>query len=111
MTVNRQVRHGLAELSRRAPEGDADAFFALAFRLLQEQLGERLDLPSAAITEAVLEDQLPQRGVSPELLADLHDLFQACNRQRYASGATSHDLPAMAVKTAAALRQLQKLKV
>jgi len=108
--VNRLVRQGLAELSQCAAAGDHDAFFATAFRLLQEQLGERLDLPSAAITEAAVEDQLPQRGVAPELLAELHSLFQACNQQRYASGATSHDLPAMAARIESALRQLQRLK-
>jgi hypothetical protein len=110
LLVNRQVRKGLSELSKLAAGGDADAFFALAFRLLQERLGERLDLPSAAITEAVLEDQLPQLEVSRELLADLQDLFQACNHQRYASGTIRHDLPAMAAKVEAALHQLQRLK-
>ena len=35
---------------------DSDQFFATLSRLLQEQLGERLDLPASAITEAVIEE-------------------------------------------------------
>ncbi|HPV12474.1 MAG TPA: hypothetical protein PKW83_17630, partial [Verrucomicrobiota bacterium] len=107
--VQRVIRQGLGELSEHAARGDADGFFAVVFRLLQEQLGERLDLPSAAITEAVLENQLREYDVPPELIADLHELFQACNQQRYAPGATSHDLHAIAARVKSALRQLQKL--
>lgn len=109
MAVQRVIRQGLGELSDQAARGDADAFFASVFRLLQEQLGERLDLPSAAITEAVLENQLREYDVPPDLIADLHALFQACNQQRYAPGATSHDLHAIAARVKSALRQLQKL--
>ena len=110
IAVRRVVRGGLAQLSKHAAAGDTTAFFALVFRLLQEQLGERLDLPSAAITEAVLDDQLRDRGAPPKLLTELHELFQACNQQLYASGSTSHDLPAVAVRVKAALRQLQRLQ-
>jgi hypothetical protein len=108
--VQRVIRQGLGELSKHAARGDANGFFAVIFRLLQEQLGERLDLPSAAITEAVLENQLPEYDVPPELIADLHELFQACNQQRYAPGAISHDLQAVAARVKSALRQLQKIQ-
>jgi len=40
-----------------------EAFFATLFRLLQEQLGERLELPASSITEAVIEEHLRPRGV------------------------------------------------
>jgi tetratricopeptide (TPR) repeat protein len=54
------------------------------FRLLQEQLGERLDLPASAITEAVLSERLPRRGATPDLIQRLQNLFQICNQARYA---------------------------
>ena len=44
--------------------------------LLQEQLGERLDLPASAITEAVIEEHLRPRNVPETPLAQLHELFQ-----------------------------------
>ena len=44
----------------------SDEFFAVLFRLLQEQLGERLDLPASAITEAVIEERLSPLGISSD---------------------------------------------
>ena len=80
--VQNTVYHGLGELRKLAQANQSDQFYALLFRLLQEQLGERLDLPSSAITEAVLEERLPRRGASPELIARLHALFQIANQAR-----------------------------
>jgi hypothetical protein len=109
--VARQVRRGLAELTRVAEARDADAFFVLTFRLLQEGLGERLRLPAASITEAVLDEQLQPRGVAPETLAVAHELFQACNQQRYAPTGTTADLPALVPKVGAALLAIRQLKL
>ena len=109
--VARKVRRGLAELTRLAETRDANAFFALTFRLLQEGLGERLRLPAASITEAVLDEQLQPRGVAPETLAIAHELFQACNQQRYAPTRTNADLPALVPKVEAALLTIRQLKL
>jgi len=58
--VERLVRRGLAELPGLAAANNAEAFYASVFRLLQEQLGERLDLPASAITEAVWKAPKPR---------------------------------------------------
>jgi hypothetical protein len=105
--TQRFVRQGLDELSRLAAGNDPDAFFALVFHMLQEQIGERLDLPAAAITEASIEDQLRLRGASDDLCRCLHELFGACNQQRYAPGAGRADLPAFVPTVREALAQLQ----
>lgn len=111
----RQVRHlvtaGLEELSRHASAGDATRFFALVFRLLQEQLAERLDLPAGAITEAVLDERLKSKGVRAALLADLHGLFQACNQARYAPAGTVQNLRQTADTVGRVLRDLQGVEV
>ncbi len=109
--VSRAVRHGLRQLSRFASEGDSEQFFALAFRLLQEQIGERLGLPAAAITDAVVEEQLKPRGAPPELLDLLSELFHACNQHRYAPSASSADLEVLWAKVHAALKQVHSLKL
>ena len=49
--ADRVVREGLDELNGLAARNEPQSFFATVFRLLQEQLGERLDLPAASITE------------------------------------------------------------
>ena len=94
-----------------ASDNKSEDFFAALFRLLQEQLGERLDLPASAITEAVIEEHLRPRGVPEATLSSLHELFQSCNLARYAPVKTSQELAAMIPKFEATLRQLQGLKL
>ena len=104
------IREGLTGLRTSAAENRPDEFFATLFRLLQEQLGERLDLPASAITEAIIEERLQPRGVPEAALAALHELFQTCNLARYAPIKTSQELAAIIPKLEAALRELQELK-
>ena len=69
LEVQRTIQTGLAELRNLATSQQVDPFYALLFRLLQEQLGERLTLPASAITEAVLNDQLQRRGATADLIS------------------------------------------
>ena len=108
--VGQMVRNGLKELRQFADANQPEAFFATVFRLLQEQLGERLDLPASAITEAVLEERLRPRRVPDEQLALLHELFQTCNQARYAPQSTNAELVSLVPKVESALNDLQKIK-
>jgi hypothetical protein len=81
------------------------------FRLLQEQLGERLDLPASAITEAVIEERLRPARVDEKLVGDLDGLFQACNQARYAPVRSSLELTALIPRLESALREVGGLKL
>ena len=105
------IRGGLAELRRLAAANQADEFFASTFRLLQEQLGERLDLPASAITEAVVEERLRPSGAPEETLTALEEIFQRCNQARYAPQRSSHELASLAPNVESVLRQLQCLNI
>jgi hypothetical protein len=105
-----RIRAGLKELRAQADQRQAEGFFANLFRLLQEQLGERLDLPASAITEAVIDERLRARAISPGTLQSLHDLFQTCNLARYAPMQSSQELTALIPKLESVLRDLQQLK-
>jgi len=105
------VQEGLGTLRRLAAENRSDDFFATLFRLLQEQLGERLDVPASAITEAVIEENLRPRGVSDSVLQPLHDLFQTCNLARYAPIKSSQELAALVPKTEQVLKDLREKKL
>lgn len=96
--VEQIVREGLIDLRKLAAENKSDEFFATLFRLLQEQLGERLDLPASSITEAVIDERLRPAGASDNTLSALHELFQACNMARYAPIKSSHELAAFVPK-------------
>ena len=108
--VAQLVRDGVIGLRQLAAGKKSEEFFAALFRLLQEQLGERLDLPASAITEAVIEGHLRPRAVPDATLAALHELFQTCNLARYAPIKTSQELAAMIPKLESVLRELQGLK-
>jgi hypothetical protein len=104
------VRVGLRDLKRLADEDQSEEFFATVFRLLQEQLGERLDLPASAITESVLDERVRPLGAPEELMSLLHGLFQACNQARYAGSVGSKELNSLLPGVETALRDLQKLE-
>lgn len=108
--VAARVRDGLKELRQQAETRQSEQFFATLFRLLQEQLGERLDLPASAITEAVIDEKLRGRKLPETTMRALHELFQACNLARYAPVQSSQELAALIPKLEGVVRDLQQLK-
>jgi hypothetical protein len=108
--VAQLVREGLNDLRRLAAENNSDEFFATLFRLLQEQLGERLDCPASSITEAVIDERLVLLGAPETTLAGLRELFQLCNQARYAPMRTSGELAAVIPQFENAVRELQNVK-
>ncbi len=108
--ADQRIRDGLVELQGHATGGQSSEFFALVFRLLQERLGERLDLPASAITESVIDDHLGGNGLPPETLKSLRDLFQICNQARYAPVHDRQELAAIIPRLESVLRDLQGLK-
>ena len=108
--VAARVRNALKELRADAAAQKSVEFFAALFRVLQEQLGERLDLPASAITEAVLDERLRHRGLPEDSMRALHELFQTCNAARYAPTHSSQELSALIPKLESVLHALQQLK-
>jgi len=107
--VAQSVSRSLKELRHTANANQAEAFFATVFRLLQERLGERLDLPASAITEAVLDERLRQTQVPEELLARVRELFQKCNEARYGRQSTNEELVSLIPKVEAAMNDLKNI--
>ena len=109
--VEQLIAGGLDDLNKFALENKSNEFFAMLFRLLQEELGERLDCPAISITEADVDDRLVALGAKPDTINSLRELFQACNQARYAPVQTSQELSALASKFKGAVSELQELKV
>jgi hypothetical protein len=108
--VEQTLRAGLKELQQHAAANDAEQFFATLFHLLQERLGERLDLPASAITEAVLEERLLPLGVPDPAIDRLRELFHTCNQARYAPQTSTEELASLIPQLEAALDELKDLK-
>ncbi len=109
LRARREVERLLSKLQELAQQNRTEEFFAIAFRLLQEQLGERVDLPPSAITEAVLEEKLPATGVPMEFIAKFQALFELCNQARYAPERSAQELLSLIPQFDGAVRQLQQL--
>jgi hypothetical protein len=109
--VERLVRDGLAELTDRAARNEPKEFFATVFRLLQEQLGERLNLSAASITEAVLEEHLRPKGVPEPTVNAAREIFNLCNVARFAPVSGSQELSALIPKVKSTLEQLRSIKI
>ena len=100
----------LDDLKKFAAANQPDEFFALLFRLLQEQLGERLDCPASAITENVIDEHPVLRGAPKATLDALRELFQLCNQARYAPVRGASELNSVAAKLEQTLSELQEVK-
>ena len=106
--VARIIRHGLGELREQAAANNSEAFFATLLRLLQEQIGERVDRPGNGITEAVIEEKLRPASAPAELCDSVREVFHMCNLARYAPVKSSQELSAAVTKLEQALARLQK---
>ena len=108
--VAQLVASGLDDLKKYAVQNQPDEFFATLFRLMQEQLGERLDCPASAITENVIEEHPVLRGAAKPVLDALREQFQLCNQARYAPVRGSNELNSVAAQFKKVIGELQNLK-
>ena len=104
------VASGMDDLKKYAAANQPDEFFATLFRLLQEQLGERLDCPASAITENVIDEHPVLRGAPKATLDGLRELFQLCNQARYAPVRGSSELNSVATQFGKTIAGLQEVK-
>jgi hypothetical protein len=104
------ISSGLLDLKKSAAENKPDEFFATLFRLLQEQLGERLDCPASAITENVIEEQPVLRNAPLATRDGLRELFQLCNQARYAPVRGTAELNSVAAQFQKVIGELQDLQ-
>jgi hypothetical protein len=104
------IASGRHDLKKYAAANQPDEFFATMFRLLQEQLGERLDCPASAITEDVVDVHALLRNAPAALRTALHEQFQLCNQARYAPVRGTSELNSVAAQFEKLIGELQNLK-
>ena len=109
LRVQRLIEENMRELKRLSEAEQTEAFFAVTFRLLQEILGEKLDLSASAITEAVLGEPLRRHGAHEQLVSELHSIFHLCNQARYAPTGASWELNRLTPRIEAVIKSLEDL--
>jgi hypothetical protein len=110
IAVEKLIQDGIADLRKFAAENNSEEFFALQYRLLREQLGERLDCPASVITENVVEENSILRGAPKATLDGLRELFQLCNQARYAPVRGSAELNSVVTLFEKSIGGLQEMK-
>lgn len=111
LETDRLIEGELDGLKKHASAGDGPEFFKLLVRLLQERLGEKLDLPASAITESVVDEKLKPAGVKEELVSRLERLFDTCNQARYAPDMGKAELQKLASDAEIVLGDLKEVEL
>jgi hypothetical protein len=75
-TAVRTIRKGL--------KGDQTAFYEAVFNVMQGYLGNRFHIPPSGITYDAVEGKLKPMNVDIEMLRKLKNLFDVCDRARFA---------------------------
>ncbi len=112
LQVHKKIRDGLHQLKQTETQQDAISFYTLAFRLLQERIGERLDIPSASVTEAIVEEAAEFNGTMDDendLKVELSQLFHLCNLARYAAAKNGQSLEVVLSRLEKVLTQFEHL--
>jgi hypothetical protein len=108
--VAQLVASGMDDLKKYAAANQPDEFFATLFRLLQEQLGERLDCPASSITENVVDEHVLLRGAPAATRDALREQFQLCNQARYAPVRGTSELNSVAAQFEKLIGELREVK-
>jgi len=92
-----RLRKDVAYARRSRAAGNARKLLAAAKthddlqRVLQQYLGDRLNIPAAGITAAIVDEQLVPRGVNGQLASDTKACFETCDSARFAGPDASTD--------------------
>ncbi len=82
--VDQWLKQQYPQLESLAQKGNGNSFFEYLFRMIQERLGQVLDMPAASITEDVVDHPRLAEQLSAPHHELLRELFNACNHARYA---------------------------
>lgn len=107
----RRLKVGLDTLRARARANQVQEFYSELFRLLQEVLGERLNLPAASITGEIVDQRLRSTSAPTGLIDATEALFAQCDQARYAPEAVAGSLESACAQAEQRLRELQQLEV
>ena len=111
LATDKLIAEEIVRLKELADGKHGADFFKLLVSLLQERLGERLDLPASAITEAVIQDRLKPAGVEEGLRQKIGHLFDACNQAHYAPDVPAGELQQLADDAETAMKKLEEVQV
>ncbi|HPM42759.1 MAG TPA: BatD family protein [Candidatus Omnitrophota bacterium] len=82
-------KKAVRNLRRHLRSGDRKEFYERFFKTLQDYLGNRLNIPAAGITYAVIESALASKEPDLDIMRKLSRLFEACDQAKFAQSPAS----------------------
>ncbi|MDD5634482.1 MAG: hypothetical protein PHW46_04315, partial [Candidatus Omnitrophica bacterium] len=83
----RRAKGGLKTAKAHLDKGEIVLFYDTIFKMLQEYLSGRLNLPKGNVTVHVIEEKIGAVNHNKEILQDVSDVFAKCEMARYAPSA------------------------
>ncbi len=80
----KNMRKEFFELKHRLKSNDSKGFYETLFKAIQDYLGGRLYIPVAGLTFDTVEPVLRSKGVGPEALNKIKNIFSICDRAKFA---------------------------
>lgn len=96
-------RRAFRNLRKHIKSGDRRAFYDALFGIMQDYLGNRLNIPTAGITYEVIEAAVASSDVDPDIMRKLRGLFTACDMAKFAQ------VPATEMKVEDDLKELKEI--
>lgn len=80
----RVQKRAFRHLHKQLKSGDRKVLYEQLFKTMQDYLGNRLTIPTAGITYDVIDAALSQKEVDPDIMRKLKNLFNECDRAKFA---------------------------
>jgi hypothetical protein len=80
-----KARQGLNKAKGYLSAGKTKEFYDTVFQTLQEYLGDKFHLASQSITISIVDDNLKNKSLPPEVLDKLKSVFSECDMARFAA--------------------------
>jgi hypothetical protein len=84
MLAPKKARKALVGIRKSMSRGAKEDFYDSVFKMLQEYLGDKFQIPSKGITENVADELLKKRKIDPQIADSLKNIFRECDMARFA---------------------------
>ena len=103
LTAPRKAGKGIREAEEFLAKNRTSEFYDAVFKTIRDYVGNRFHVPSGGMTADSASDVLKDKGLAPDMLARLINIFRECDMARYAPSETGGD------KMQVTLRELKEL--
>ncbi|MBI5665999.1 MAG: protein BatD, partial [Nitrospirae bacterium] len=91
LTAPRKARKGIHEAEDFLAKNSASEFYDAVFKTIRDYVGNRFHVPSGGLTADSAGEALKDKGLAPDMLSRLINIFRECDMARYAPSEAGPD--------------------